>query len=157
MKRFETLAEIVSHGYCLSCGLCTQVVDGLEMALTRDDQLRPRPSRPLTPEDEARIVAICPGVTIEGPFGQEMAFPDPVWGDVRTTHEGWASDPDTRFRASAGGVMTAINRFLLDSGRAAFILQARAGGGDALGGRLARAPRPSGWRAPGARRRPARG
>jgi coenzyme F420 hydrogenase subunit beta len=132
MKRFESLSEIVSHGYCLSCGLCTQVVDGIEMALTTEDQLRPRPSRRLTPDDEARIVAICPGISVTGPFGDDLAFPDPVWGDVRTTHEGWATDPETRFRASAGGVMTAINRYLLESGRAAFILQARAGGGDAL-------------------------
>lgn len=132
MKRFTSLGDIVSGGYCLSCGLCTQLADGVEMALTRDDQLRPRARRTLTSEEQARIVRLCPGVSVTGPFGNGLVRPDPVWGDVRTTHEGWASDPDTRFRASAGGVMTAINRYLLESGRAAFILQVRSGGEDAL-------------------------
>jgi len=134
MRRFSTLKDIVSGGYCLSCGLCTQVVDdgAIEMRLTRDDQLRPRVRRALTKAEEARIVQLCPGVSVTGPFGVDMIAPDPVWGDIRGTYEGWATDADTRFRASAGGVMTAINRYLLESGRAKFILQARAGGPDAL-------------------------
>ena len=134
MRGFRGLSEIVQNGYCLSCGLCTAVAkDGaITMALTREGNLRPRVARALTDAEDAQIVALCPGVSISGPFKDEMDNRDAVWGDVRGTWEGWASDPDTRFRASAGGVMTAINRYLLETGQVDFILQARAGGGDAL-------------------------
>ncbi len=133
-RTFSTLAEIVRNGYCLSCGLCTQVVEpgAVDMQFTRDDQLRPRARRTLSDAENARIVAVCPGVSVRGPFGRELANPDPVWGDIRATYEGWATDPGIRYRASAGGVMTAINRYLLESGRADFIVQVRPGGPDAL-------------------------
>lgn len=155
-RTFTTLQEIVEHGYCLSCGLCTQVVpDGvIGMALTPGEQLRPRASRALTAEEEARIVRVCPGVSVTGSTranangtnttnthntpaapgtspssteGDHGYYHDPVWGDIRGTFEGWASDPATRARASAGGVMSAVNRYLLESGRASFILQLSAG------------------------------
>ncbi|MGB0504584.1 MAG: Coenzyme F420 hydrogenase/dehydrogenase, beta subunit C-terminal domain [Pikeienuella sp.] len=134
MRPFSSLNDIVENGYCLSCGLCTQVVEdgALTMALNKGGNVRPRASRELTSAENARIVSICPGVTMNGPFADELTAPDPVWGDIRVTYEGWATDDDTRWRASAGGVMTALNQYLLESGRVAFILQNRAATGDAL-------------------------
>ncbi|KIC35603.1 coenzyme F420 hydrogenase/dehydrogenase beta subunit N-terminal domain-containing protein [Leisingera sp. ANG-M7] len=41
--------------------------------------------------------------------------------------EAWASDPDTRFRAAAGGVLTALAAHLLRSSEARFILHCAAG------------------------------
>ena len=106
--------------------------DAISMATTKDDQLRPKPNRVLTPDEDRKIVEVCPGVTVNGPFNGEMASPDPVWGDIRAAKMGWATDPEIRFIASAGGVMTAVNKYLLESGRAAFILQMKPGGPDAL-------------------------
>ena len=128
---FRTLAEIVGNGYCLSCGLCTQMVEpgAITMELSGAETLRPMAHRKLTDAEEARIVRICPGVTLEAPA---RAGDDAVWGTALRTAEGWSGDPEERFRASAGGVMTAINRYLLESGRADFILQVAPGGSDAL-------------------------
>jgi coenzyme F420 hydrogenase subunit beta len=50
----------------------------------------------------------------------------PVWGPVRTLHRGWASDDAVRFRAAAGGVLTALEAFLLESGKVEAILHVRA-------------------------------
>ena len=142
---FRSLADIVRNGYCLSCGLCTQLVEPgtITMALTRDQQLRPWAHRALSVDEEARIVRLCPGVSLRGPMSDRVEEEEeddydggereePVWGHVVATYEGWAADEPTRHAASAGGVMTAVNRYLLESGRAAFILQVRAGGDDAL-------------------------
>lgn len=128
---FSTLSEIVDGGYCLSCGLCANLVpEGvIDMAFTPDENLRPVATRPLSADENARIARLCPGVSMDAKLTDED---DPVWGRILATWEGWASDLDTRFRASAGGVMTAINHYLLASGRADFILQARAAGPDAL-------------------------
>jgi coenzyme F420 hydrogenase subunit beta len=89
-------------------------------------QLRPRTSRPLTPDEDAAIVQVCPGINQTGPFNEPRARPHDVWGDLRRVVMAWAADPDIRLRASTGGVMTAINRYLLDSRRVAFVLQLRA-------------------------------
>lgn len=134
MTGFRTLQDIGAGGYCLSCGLCTQLVEpgAIDMAMTRDDQLRPRARRALSVAEQALIVRLCPGVSVTGPFGEALADPDPVWGEIHATYEGWALDADTRFRASAGGVMTAINRYLLETGQVDFVLHLRAGGADAL-------------------------
>ena len=112
MKRFETLKDIVENGFCLSCGLCKELApEGvIEMQWAPNGQLRPRTSRPLTPDEEDAIVQICPGINQTGPFDQPLVQPDNVWGDLRRVLMGWATDPDTRFQASTGGVMTSINR-----------------------------------------------
>ncbi|MEM6549544.1 MAG: Coenzyme F420 hydrogenase/dehydrogenase, beta subunit C-terminal domain [Pseudomonadota bacterium] len=133
MRAFRGLADITAHGYCMGCGLCTTVAPGaIAMELEPEGQIRPRAKRRLTEAEEARIVSLCPGVSVNGPFEAPMQNPDPVWGDALRVVEGWATDRETRFRASAGGVMTAVNRYLLESGKAAFILQVAAGGPDAL-------------------------
>lgn len=131
MAEFSTLQEIVKGGFCLSCGLCAELVPSgvIEMRLNADEQLRPKPTRALSDAENRQIAKLCPGVAMDAGLTRDD---DPIWGRILGTWEGWASDPGTRFRASAGGVMTALNHFLLASGRVDFILQCRAGGPDAL-------------------------
>jgi coenzyme F420 hydrogenase subunit beta len=131
MRRFEGLADIVENGFCTSCGLCTLCApEGvIQMGWAANGQLRPRPARALTPDEDAAIVRLCPGVTQQGPFTGPDAPHDAVWGPVGRVVWAWAADPQTRLRASTGGAMSAVNRMLLESGRAAFILQVRAGTG----------------------------
>lgn len=127
---FRTLEEITANGYCMGCGLCTQLApNALEMRLTDQGQLQPSPTRALSTEEQAAIVRLCPGVSLEAPM---RPGDDPVWGTALRVCEGWSGDPEERFQASAGGVMTAINRYLLESGRVSFVLQIRPGGADAL-------------------------
>ncbi|MBY8974832.1 Coenzyme F420 hydrogenase/dehydrogenase, beta subunit C-terminal domain [Rhodobacteraceae bacterium NNCM2] len=134
MTGFTRLDQIVESGYCLSCGLCTGLIEdgAVSMALTEGEQLRPVASRPLTEAEEARIVRLCPGVSLSGPFAAPLTQPDPVWGEALRVAEGWAADPEVRFRASAGGIMTTVNRYLLETEQVDFVLQVRAGGPDAL-------------------------
>lgn len=126
---FRTLEEITSNGFCMGCGLCTGLVPDVGMKMTKAGMLIAVAGRDLAPDEQARITRLCPGVSLEAP---QRDGDDPVWGTPLRVAEGWSGDPDERFRASAGGVMTAINRYLLESGRADFILQVRAGGPDAM-------------------------
>ena len=47
---------------------------------------------------------------------------DVVWGSAERLAIGYAGDPEVRYRASTGGVLTALGQFLLTSGAANFIL-----------------------------------
>ncbi len=88
--------------------------------------LRPRVENPIAATEEALILRLCPGINVLGQFNKAHEDTDPVWGSVRRVARGYASDPAIRFRAAAGGIMTAISQFLVESGRVRAVLQVRA-------------------------------
>ena len=51
---------------------------------------------------------------------------DLVWGPYHSLTLGWASEPEVRFEGSTGGALSALARYLLKSGRVAFILHVKA-------------------------------
>ena len=134
---FGSLEEVVSNGFCIGCGLCAAVAPdaGIRMVpAPRHEHLRPVPSRPLTDREQERVLATCPGARVSGPFvGDARDGMDSIWGEHRRVARGHATDSDLRFRASSGGVMTAVNRFLLRAGEVSFILQTKPDPGNALG------------------------
>jgi coenzyme F420 hydrogenase subunit beta len=122
-----SLEEIVEGGLCIGCGLCQAVAgrDKIQIILTPEGRERPVALRALDAATLERINAICPGTRVEGarPEAQsERATHDVVWGSAEELAIGYAGDPQLRYRASTGGVLTALGQFLLTSGRAKFIL-----------------------------------
>lgn len=121
----RSIRAVVEHGLCIGCGLCEALAPGRwRMAMTHQERLRPMP---LVPEDDAAdaaILAACPGAVAEATAEGEQT--DPVWGSYTHMGEAWAGDPDIRFRAATGGVLTALGVHLLRSGQAAFILHCAA-------------------------------
>ncbi len=140
---FDGLGDIVGNGFCIGCGLCRALAPSaaIEMREAPNGHLRPEPRRPIPAAEEAAILALCPGINVTGPFGGGGDL-DPVWGKVRRVVRGHAADPDIRFRAASGGLMTAVSQFLLGSGRVAGVLQVAADLDDALASRpvLSRTP-----------------
>ena len=126
-RKFESLDDIVDNGFCIGCGLCRGLAPnaGIDMVEAANGHLRPRPQRPIAPDEVTAILRLCPGITVTGPFGGRIGL-DPVWGAVGRVARGHATDPNVRFKAASGGIMTAISRFLLDSGRVAGVLQVTA-------------------------------
>lgn len=125
------LDTLVSHGLCAGCGLCESLAgrDRVAMSLTSHGQVRPESKGPLDAVTWERIQAVCPGIRVTGPernqIGESGVF-HPVWGPIRTLHRGWASDEAVRFRSAAGGVLTALGIFLLESGEVDALLHVRA-------------------------------
>ena len=74
---------------------------------------------------DAKILRACPGA-IARPNDEPTPHTDPVWGGYRRMQVAWAADPETRFRAATGGVLTALATQLLRSGKARFILHCAA-------------------------------
>jgi coenzyme F420 hydrogenase subunit beta len=133
-----SLEEIVEGGLCIGCGLCQALAgaDKIQIVLTPEGRERPVARQPLDQATLERINATCPGTRVEGaahPLRRaavdttgSRATHDLVWGPAEHLAIGYAGDPDVRFRASTGGVLTALGQFLLASGRAKFILHVAA-------------------------------
>ena len=117
-----TVAEIVANDLCVGCGLCEAVSAGrAKMVMTPGGSLRPTPVDAFNADEEAKIIASCPGVVAEA--RAELHLPlDPIWGHHGTMRYAWATDPDVRFQAATAGVLTALGQYLLDSHAADFVL-----------------------------------
>jgi coenzyme F420 hydrogenase subunit beta len=125
------LETIITHGLCTGCGLCASLAgrDRLEMQVTSYGQIRPRVRERIDAATLEGIQAICPGIRVTGPSASQVASAKtmhPVWGPIRSLHRGWATDEAVRFRAAAGGSMTALGVFLLESKKVDSILHVRA-------------------------------
>jgi coenzyme F420 hydrogenase subunit beta len=128
-----SLEEIVEGGLCIGCGLCQAIAgeDKITMVLTPEGRERPVAPRALDAATLERINAICPGTRVEGAAlepAEPQAIHDLVGGPAVQLAVGYAADPEVRYRASTGGVLTALGQFLLASGRAKFILHVAASG-----------------------------
>jgi coenzyme F420 hydrogenase subunit beta len=125
------LEGIVAHGLCAGCGLCASLAgsERLRMAVTSAGRMRPQLEAPLDSETLERIREVCPGIRVTGAdprqLGTAGAF-HPVWGPVRSIQRGWAADADVRFESAAGGSLSALGIFLLETGAVEAILHVRA-------------------------------
>jgi coenzyme F420 hydrogenase subunit beta len=99
------------------------------MELTSYGQIRPQVRGKIESETLEKIRSICPGIRVTGADASQVASPGtlhPVWGPIRSLHRGWAADDTVRFRSAAGGSLTALGVFLLESGKVDAILHVRA-------------------------------
>ncbi|MEW2913261.1 Coenzyme F420 hydrogenase/dehydrogenase, beta subunit C-terminal domain [Leisingera sp. JC11] len=117
------MKDVVEAGLCIGCGLC-EALAPLQWKMAYTPQGRLRPSR-IGPGSDAAILQACPGA-VARPNGEAAPLEDSVWGGYHRMQEAWAGEPDTRFRAATGGVLTALAAHLLRSGEARFILHCAA-------------------------------
>jgi coenzyme F420 hydrogenase subunit beta len=117
-----SVGRVVASDLCIGCGLCEAVTNGrVTMMMTPAGSLRPSPVDGFTAEEEAAVLAACPGVVAEAREDSPPAR-NLVWGGYRSMAMAWAADPEIRFAGSSGGVLTALGGHLLQSGRVAFVL-----------------------------------
>jgi len=126
MRTASSIAEVVTSGLCIGCGLCEAVTGGrIPMVMTGYGGLRPTPADSFTPEEEAKLLSACPGVSVETRF-PDSPQTDLVWGSYSSMRFAWAGDPEVRFRAATGGALTALGAHLLHRGEVAFVLHVEA-------------------------------
>jgi len=123
MSRTATsIAEVVTSGLCIGCGLCEAVTRGrVRMAMTDYGSLRPTPASGFSFAEEQQLLAACPGVAVE-PRTETRMLEDEIWGHYVLMRYAWAGDADARYRGSTAGVLSALGGFLISSGQAAFVL-----------------------------------
>ncbi len=101
------------------------------MVVSADGYNRPEERAPLTREEDRKVAEVCPGVGLKLDAGTRQD--DGLWGPVIAARTGYATDPALRHHASSGGALSAILRYLLDSGAVAFVLENRAASDEPLG------------------------
>ena len=118
----RTVAQIVADDLCIGCGLCESLSNGqVKMAMTASGSLRPTPVDGFEPEQERAIIDACPGVVAEARADPNLPL-DSIWGHHGTMRYAWAANPEVRFAAATGGVLTALGQYLLAARATAFIL-----------------------------------
>jgi len=119
------LARVAKGNLCAGCGGCAAVAPG-KVAMERQvpGYLRPTQSAPLTPEEEATIAAICPGL---GQSVEAMGRTDsPLWGPYVSMHTGHATDPAIRYAGSSGGALSMMLVHLIETGAVDAVVQTTA-------------------------------
>jgi coenzyme F420 hydrogenase subunit beta len=126
-----SLQSIVEQGLCMGCGLCQSMAGADRVRLRMNGERGERPVV-LEPLDESTLAAIneaCPGIHCRGVDPEPGALGveiDPLWGPTIWMATGHATDEQVRFHSSSGGALSAMGRFLLDSGEVEFILHVAA-------------------------------
>ncbi len=121
MPRLIPLAEIVSSGLCIGCGLCKSIAPtSIEIRMTDTGGERPVERAPLPDEALSLINEVCPGLRVE--LGPTNAPVDPMWGPVLRLARGHAAEPAVRYRAATGGVLSGLGRYVLETRRVERVL-----------------------------------
>ncbi|MDA4844908.1 Coenzyme F420 hydrogenase/dehydrogenase, beta subunit C-terminal domain [Hoeflea poritis] len=123
--------RIVESGLCIGCGLCQSVAGkgAVRMDKAENGELRPHVHGTLTDDAVDAVYRTCPGTRAEGlpeSVAKQAPHSDTVWGPYHAMALAWAAEPQTRHEGSAGGVLTALGRYLLSSDRVSFILHVKA-------------------------------
>lgn len=125
----DQLYRIVEEGLCTGCGLCQSLVgaEKVQIKTQLSGYKRPVVMGELTQTDVDQIYQVCPGINIS--LDQQPATDtevDVIWGHITSGYMAWAGQPEVRFKASTGGVMTGLAQYLVASEEVDFVLHVKA-------------------------------
>lgn len=115
----QTLGDVVDWGLCIGCGACAFACTrgSVKMVHVESEGFRP------TFEDPAchactECLPICPGAgvkanSLEQP-GVGVADVQRELGRTLEIWQGWATDPEIRFKASSGGLLSALSLYCIE-------------------------------------------
>ena len=116
----QLIESVVTNGNCIGCGLCVaqfDCVEGLEPE--GSGFLRPVLARDAvgTKEERELFRRVCPGAAVNLRSRGPIRLPGGL-GRCVAVWEGYAADPSLRWKGSSGGVLSALQSWLLESGGA---------------------------------------
>ncbi|MBN2457227.1 MAG: Coenzyme F420 hydrogenase/dehydrogenase, beta subunit C-terminal domain [Sedimentisphaerales bacterium] len=114
MKQLKTVDQLVSWRLCLGCGACLHACEDKNIKLIDipDEGLRPTVNT-ASCKRCGKCMEVCPGAKVTHQKFNDKSMPQlrRSWGPVLEVWEGYASDPEIRFRGSSGGLVTALALF----------------------------------------------
>ena len=125
--KIQNVYQIARYRLCTGCGACMYACPEEKVRLIDiiNDGIRP-----VIDNGECnfcgRCLTICPGIETIRPETTSSAdgIPDlkKRWGTVLEIWEGYAADPNIRFKGSSGGLCTALSLYSLEKGHAGGVL-----------------------------------
>lgn len=129
LRQIKTLQDVVDWGLCIGCGACAYACrnGGVTLVNVESVGIRPR-FDPAACAACTECLSICPGYTVDaelamGPVPKQTEA-DHEFGPALEIWEGWARDPEIRYQASSGGLLTALALHCLEREGMAFVLHA---------------------------------
>jgi len=129
VRSLKTLSDVVDWRLCIGCGACAYACDkgAVQMVHVESEGYRPRFDGGGC-ADCRDCLEFCPGATVDGDLATgslpKSSEADHEFGPTLEIHEGWASDPEVRYRGSSGGVLSALSLYCLEQGGFAGVVHA---------------------------------
>jgi len=129
LGRINNVADVARWRLCAGCGACVPACPqrAIHLVDAQDQGIRPVVD-PLRCQHCGECIRVCPGVEIRHQrFNSETIVElRQAWGPVLQVWQGYAADPEIRFKASSGGAATALALFYLQEQKASGVLHTRA-------------------------------
>lgn len=127
LRKIKTIQDVVDWGLCTGCGACYSACtrNGVTLINVEGVGIRPRFDSAECGNCTA-CLAVCPGYEVNaelavGSLSNRSEF-DHEFGPSLEIWEGWAADPEIRYRASSGGVLSALALYCLEREGMEFVL-----------------------------------
>ena len=116
MRRINNVADVARWRLCTGCGACVPTCPehAVDLMDILDEGIRPMIVSAKCKEC-GECLKVCPGIAISHEQFDSEIIPElrQAWGPVLEVWEGYAADPEIRFKASSGGIATALSLWLL--------------------------------------------
>jgi coenzyme F420 hydrogenase subunit beta len=126
-RKIRNIEDVVRWGLCTGCGACYYACSKSGVALVNVESVGIRPKFDLAAcASCTACLSICPGNHLDSELatGHVAMQKDAEYesGPALEVWEGYASDPVLRFRASSGGLLTALALYCIEHDQMQFVL-----------------------------------
>jgi coenzyme F420 hydrogenase subunit beta len=121
------LKDVVDWGLCTGCGACYYACSkqGISLVNIESVGIRPRFNSSAC-AGCTDCLSICPGNSVDGELAARQSLDgadaDPAVGPALEVWEGHAGDPEIRYQASSGGVLSALALYCLECEDMEFVI-----------------------------------
>lgn len=125
MAQIKSLMDVVDWNLCTGCGACAYACSEGAVSLVNIESVGIRPKFNSTAcATCSKCLSICPGYLVDATPAAPLPAKetDDEIGDTLEIWEGHASDPEIRYRASSGGILTALALYCLEQEEMKFVL-----------------------------------
>lgn len=119
-RSLKSFSDVVDWGLCVGCGACAYASKTGDVRMVHVASEGYRPVFDAVSRPSADPLEICPGYQVNGDLkigrSTKQTEAEHEFGATLEIWEGWASDSDIRFRASSGGLLSALAVYCLEAG-----------------------------------------
>ena len=117
-RRVKSLQDVVDWRLCIGCGACAYAGTPGKIELVNLPTVGIRPDIQDPGYSGSECLSFCPGVGVSAPgcSGDSKTAAEMEFGTAIEIWVGYAADPEIRFRASSGGILTALALFCVERG-----------------------------------------
>jgi coenzyme F420 hydrogenase subunit beta len=124
-RKLRKLQDVVDWGLCVGCGACKYLCNRNAVSMINIEPIGIR-ARFSDCGDCVNCLSVCPGYQLESIQNSSSSINlvshDFLIGPTLECWEGYAVDPEIRFKGSSGGVLSALSLYCLEKESMEFVL-----------------------------------